>query len=93
MEFQAVKVLSIEASKIFFLIVILITISAISLGTGELSIAPDKVFYYLKDSGSMEYQVLRNIRIPRTILAIATGGSLGLSGIILQGIFRNPLVE
>ena len=93
MEFQAVKALSIEAGKIFFLIVILITISAISVGTGELSIAPHKVLYYLKDSGSMEYQVLHNIRIPRTILAIATGGSLGLSGIILQGIFRNPLVE
>lgn len=41
----------------------------------------------------MEYGILWYIRIPRTILAIAIGGSLSLSGLILQGIYRNPLVE
>jgi iron complex transport system permease protein len=31
--------------------------------------------------------------LPRLILAIAVGGGLSLSGAILQGIYRNPLVE
>ena len=41
----------------------------------------------------MAYFILTQIRLPRVILAIAVGGSLSLSGAILQGIFRNPLVE
>lgn len=41
----------------------------------------------------MEYIILSQIRIPRIILGLAVGGSLSLAGVILQGIYRNPLVE
>ena len=37
--------------------------------------------------------VLFDIRLPRIILAILVGMSLGTSGAILQGLFRNPLVD
>ena len=37
--------------------------------------------------------VILNIRIPRLILAFLVGGGLGLSGAILQGLFRNPLID
>ena len=37
--------------------------------------------------------VLLNIRLPRVILAILVGLGLGTSGAILQGLFRNPLVD
>ncbi|HCY40204.1 MAG TPA: iron ABC transporter permease, partial [Prolixibacteraceae bacterium] len=42
---------------------------------------------------SMEYTILSQIRIPRILLGIAVGGALSLSGILLQGVYRNPLVE
>ncbi len=32
-------------------------------------------------------------RIPRTLLAIVVGGSLGLAGTVLQGVTRNPLAD
>lgn len=32
-----------------------------------------------------------NIRIPKTITAIAAGGSLAVSGLLMQTLFRNPL--
>jgi iron complex transport system permease protein len=38
-------------------------------------------------------RVLQQLRLPRVLLGAATGGALGLAGVILQGIFRNPLVE
>jgi iron complex transport system permease protein len=41
----------------------------------------------------MEYTILSRIRLPRILLGIAVGGSLSLSGILLQGVYRNPLVE
>lgn len=42
---------------------------------------------------SLEATIIRKIRCPRIILGIAVGGALSLSGTILQGIYRNPLVE
>jgi iron complex transport system permease protein len=37
--------------------------------------------------------ILREIRLPRTLLALLTGGALGLAGAALQGYLRNPLAE
>jgi len=37
--------------------------------------------------------VLMEIRLPRTLLALLVGGTLGLSGAALQGLLRNPLAE
>lgn len=40
-----------------------------------------------------ERVVLWDIRAPRTVLGVIVGASLGLSGAILQGLFRNPLAD
>ena len=37
--------------------------------------------------------IVREIRLPRTLLAMMIGATLGLSGAALQGLFRNPLAE
>jgi iron complex transport system permease protein len=37
--------------------------------------------------------ILHKIRIPRTIIALLVGGSLGICGVTLQSILRNPLAE
>jgi len=42
---------------------------------------------------SIQNMVLLNIRLPRILLAILVGTGLGTSGAILQGLFRNPLVD
>ena len=34
-----------------------------------------------------------NIRLPRILLGFAVGGALSLAGVLLQGMFHNPLVE
>ncbi len=66
----------------------------VSLTIGELNISFFDLPEILKNGkGSIEYTIISNIRIPRIILGIAVGGALSLSGVILQGIYRNPLVE
>jgi len=40
-----------------------------------------------------EYSILVGIRLPRIILGMSIGGALSLAGTLLQGMFRNPLVE
>jgi iron complex transport system permease protein len=37
--------------------------------------------------------IVRDIRLPRTLLAVLIGATFGLSGAALQGLLRNPLAE
>lgn len=37
--------------------------------------------------------IFREVRLPRALLAIGVGASLGLSGAVLQGLLRNPLAD
>ena len=40
-----------------------------------------------------EAELIRAIRAPRTLGALAAGGLLGLAGALAQGLFRNPLAD
>ena len=46
-----------------------------------------------KEFNIIQQMVFLNIRLPRVILTILVGVALGTSGAILQGLFRNPLVD
>ena len=39
------------------------------------------------------FTIIYSIRLPRIVLALSAGASLSLAGVILQALFRNPLVE
>ena len=75
------------------LLVLLVISIIISLSSGEIKISLSQLPEIFSDKTSIEYTVLTKIRIPRLLLAIGVGGALSLSGAILQGIYRNPLVE
>ena len=38
-------------------------------------------------------QILLHIRLPRVLAAMIVGGSLAVCGAVMQGLFRNPLVD
>jgi iron complex transport system permease protein len=42
---------------------------------------------------ALHKDILFKLRLPRIILAYFAGGALALAGLLLQGIYRNPLVE
>ncbi len=73
---------------------ILLGISVFSLCVGSVGIPIKKIIsIILQGRGTTEYSILFDIRLPRIILGFAVGGALSLAGVILQGMFRNPLVE
>lgn len=78
---------------VFLLFAGLIAVFILSLGMGEIPIRISDIPRILLDTESPDYGVLAYIRFPRTVLGMAIGGSLSLAGAILQGIYRNPLVE
>ena len=80
-------------STVVLLLILLVAIG-ISLTIGELKLSLFDIPEILRQGpGSVEYTIIYNIRLPRVILGIAVGGALSLSGVILQGVYRNPLVE
>lgn len=74
-------------------LLLLLVAAVFSLTMGEARITLWDIIPVIRSGEGMEYFILTQIRLPRVLLAIAVGGSLSLSGAILQGIFRNPLVE
>ena len=80
-----------------YLTVLLVLLGAsvvLSLSVGEMNLGFSDIFSILrKGHESMEYTILSQIRFPRVLLGIAVGGALSLSGVLLQGVYRNPLVE
>ncbi len=47
----------------------------------------------LTTSDALERNVFLLLRLPRVILGATTGAVLGVSGALMQGLFRNPIVE
>jgi iron complex transport system permease protein len=45
------------------------------------------------DPASTEHRIIWDLRLPRTIMGLAVGAALGLSGAVLQGATRNPLAD
>jgi iron complex transport system permease protein len=76
------------------MIALVTLLALISLGIGPVRLSPLAVVEALFGEGSEVSQVIvREIRLPRTILALAIGAMLGLSGAALQGLLRNPLAS
>src|SRR5438093_84737 len=76
------------------LVILVVLLALISLGIGPVRLSPVAVIEALFGGGSDVSQVIvREIRLPRTILALAIGAILGLSGASLQGLLRNPLAS
>ncbi len=76
------------------LVVLVVLLALVSLGIGPVRLSPLTVIDALFGNGSDVQQIIvREIRLPRTILAVAIGAILGLSGAALQGLLRNPLAS
>ncbi|WP_123524427.1 iron ABC transporter permease [Streptomyces sp. 840.1] len=66
----------------------------LSLAVGARSIAPSAVLDALLHGGHSDAaEVVRNMRVPRTLIGLMVGAALALAGTVLQGITRNPIAD
>ncbi|MBI6628630.1 FecCD family ABC transporter permease [Pontibaca salina] len=76
------------------LLVLVAALFAASLLSGPLPVSAWQALAALAgDDGTPLSVVMREIRLPRALLAVMIGASLGLSGAAMQGYLRNPLAE
>jgi iron complex transport system permease protein len=79
---------------VIVIVAVLLSMVFLSLVIGTKEIKLSKIFSIaLNGKGTAEYSILFDLRLPRILLGIAVGGALSLAGAVLQGMFRNPLVE
>lgn len=65
---------------------------AVRLGSVPISFSDiwNSIFNY---NESLELMLVRDVRIPRVLSVIITGGILGVTGAMIQGVTRNPIAE
>lgn len=69
-------------------------IALLSLSTGSTQVSVfGGMADWLMGRTSADALVIGEIRLPRTLLALAVGACLGLSGAALQGLLRNPMAD
>ncbi|MYY83438.1 MULTISPECIES: iron chelate uptake ABC transporter family permease subunit [unclassified Streptomyces] len=76
-------------------LVLLAVVAVLSIGIGARSVAPGEVVRALFDyQGSHDdHVIVRDVRAPRALLAIAVGAALAVAGALIQTLARNPLAE
>ena len=86
------------ASRYYVLFIALLLLAFLSIvlsllsGSVELPLQ-DLITELYQPGDTLSGQVLREIRLPRTLAAFTTGGLLGLAGVIMQVLLRNPLAD
>ncbi|HKN67784.1 MAG TPA: iron chelate uptake ABC transporter family permease subunit, partial [Gemmatimonadaceae bacterium] len=87
-----------------YLALALLLIAALisSAGIGAFSFAPARMARFLaegagwlppNEADALGRNVFLQLRLPRVLVGALTGAVLGVSGTLMQGLFRNPIVE
>jgi iron complex transport system permease protein len=84
------------------LALVLVGMLILSAAVGAFSFTPAEMVRYIgqglnwiqpTDGDALDRHVFLRLRLPRVILSALTGAVLGVSGALMQGLFRNPIVE
>lgn len=84
---------------VLFLVLLLPVAGLVALGLGTVFISPSEILHSFITSASAETlssqskSILLDIRLPRILLALLVGAALASTGVVMQGLFRNPLAD
>ncbi|WP_293652494.1 FecCD family ABC transporter permease [Thiolapillus sp.] len=84
-----------KALPLLLLLVLLAAVClTLSLMIGSVSIPASDLWSLLwHDDGSVQYRIIHELRLPRTLSAFGVGGVLALAGVLMQALLRNPLAD
>lgn len=77
------------------LLLLLLLAVVASLALGARDIALGQVWAALVDpvAGDNDHLVVRDLRVPRTLVGLVGGAALGVAGALMQGVTRNPIAD
>lgn len=71
----------------------LLVVCSLLIGSRGIGLADIADAFWRYDPRNDQHLVIRELRIPRTLVAILTGLALGVAGALMQALTRNPLAE
>lgn len=83
------------ATGLVLLTAVLVVVCFLSITWGSRGVGPTTIWkaFAAYDPDSASQTVIRELRVPRTLIGLFAGAALGVSGVILQGVTRNPLAD
>ncbi|MFF4016645.1 FecCD family ABC transporter permease [Streptomyces sp. NPDC001843] len=77
---------------VVLLLLAALTVSVLLIGTGDFPISATDVLKTLTGNGTrIQEYIVRDLRLPRVLVGLLVGASLGLGGALFQSVSRNPL--
>jgi iron-siderophore transport system permease protein len=71
---------------------VVVVMASIAIGAKSIPIG-DVVAGLFGDDGSESAAIVRELRVPRTLVGLGVGVALGLAGALMQALTRNPLAD
>ena len=78
------------------LLIFLLLSCLLSIAIGPVNVSLWAVLHKLvtgQQLNTLEHVIFWDIRLPRLVMGICVGAALGVSGAVMQGLFRNPLAD
>ena len=75
------------------MILLLVAAILFSIRVGSVSVSYTDIFNALTSDVGGTAGIIRDIRIPRILMAVIVGANLAVSGVLLQGVMRNPMAD
>lgn len=73
----------------------LLAVSIFTLSYGQVSLSLERLFagLFAPENDPVAGQIVRDIRLPRVLTGLVAGAALGISGVLMQALFRNPMAD
>ncbi len=74
--------------------ILVVALFIVNISLGSVHIPFDAIFTSLFDfdtEGNTQTYIIQNYRLPKALTAVLVGAGLGISGMLMQTLFRNPL--
>ncbi|MFN8342850.1 MAG: iron ABC transporter permease [Cyclobacteriaceae bacterium] len=80
------------------LVILLLVVWVLSLRFGAIAISGSDILlsirqHILQEESDLTGRIFFDIRFPRALECLVVGASLAMSGVLMQALFRNPIVE
>jgi iron complex transport system permease protein len=84
---------TLRAAGLVAAVAVLLLVALLSLRIGSINVSTRDAWAALLeyDASSYNQTVVRSLRLPRTLIALAVGGGLAVAGAVMQAVTRNPL--
>ena len=75
------------------LLLVVVVVASLTIGARPLSFDEVLGALFAPRHGDVDQVVVRELRVPRTVIGLMAGAALALVGAILQGVTRNPIAD